>query len=235
MELSAERSSMEDCTTNEFGKKDIEQPEPFEFIPGTLFEEDSVEYYFQLFLKISEVAEKKAMLAGNTLLNKLTPDVARPTKDLDMAIDSLQRYEVVAEYLKAVGEQLLADGIISKFEIKEIEPARCGGIKCYNMAGETSIQLDVSEDTNMKSRTVQYCVNDAAFNENSLEAIICDKCSASLSSEGFRRAKDFYDLYIISKKGIKIDTKRVLDLMIAKVGADEVDTLLEISRLARLS
>lgn len=193
----------------------------------TLYDNDPIEYYFRLYQKINEIAGDTAMLVGNVLLNKVITKDARATKDLDMHIPRELDFGNIREYLELVRERLLDEDVISSYIVEDPEEFHSGGIKCYAGSNNTAtVSIDISMDDRMENRRHVYNINDVAFNGNSLEAIICDKCSASLSRKRFRGAKDFYDLYILHRSRVKWDIEKTLDIMISKVGYAEVRDLI---------
>lgn len=185
-----------------------------------------IDRYFELFLQLSEELNGDVYLKGNVLLNKLFPHVARSTLDMDMAIPYKMLYEDIQSILYKFCSQQVNDGNFDSFEIaEEISPTHSGGLKAYK-DGRVVFAIDVSLDINIYSRHIKYCLQGREFNGSSINAILCDKILATLSHKRFRRAKDFFDLYVLRQNNVEFDSKTVLDFMIQKVGIEEVHELI---------
>lgn len=169
------------------------------------------------------------MLVENVLLNKVIPKDARATKDLDMHIPRELDFGDIREYLELVGERLLDEDVISSYIVEDPEEFHSGGIKCYAGSNNTAtVSIDISMDDRIENRRHVYNINGVAFNGNSIEGIVSDKCLATLSRKRLRRAKDFYDLYIIAinKETMLWNAETVRSLMLDRLGQEEFDKLL---------
>lgn len=62
--------------------------------------------------------------------------------------------------------------------------------------------------------------------KNTIEKLIADKCIATLSERRFRRAKDFYELYVLINSGINYNLEEVVKCMRLQFDDDAITHLL---------
>ena len=186
-----------------------------------------VETYLELFLNISSRIKEEVSMAGNILLNQLFPSDARSTNDLDVCVTTKKIYEeVIKDILKDFGESILTIEPGGRYQIREVGDGNKGGLVVYAGSGERIYSVDIALETSVLIGVVEYEFSGVRAYGSSIERIICDKSLATLSKAKFRRVKDFYDIYIILKSKIKLEYSEICDLMIKRVGYEEVGRLL---------
>lgn len=192
-------------------------------------EEGIIDKYFTFYIDIMKEINGLVSLKGNVLLNKLFPDVARSTVDLDMSIVNKTLYDEIKPLLKLKGEMLTKCG--GRFEIKEdISDKTSGGMSVYDISNNNIFSIDISVENKLDSLITKYVSNNITFNGNSISKIVADKCLSTLSFKRFRRVKDFYDLYILVAKeeefALKLNYAEIKSIMIDKVGLEEFNALI---------
>ena len=171
---------------------------------------DRLEQYFRLLLELRENYDKTIVLKGNILLNKILPELARSTKDMDLDIVATEEeYKTyILPVLTAHVDKLVDSGEVDFYTVREVKHGSICGIKVYKYNEVEQPLLTFSVDINLISDTegiTLYRTYDYDFYGSSLEKILSDKLSAVLSSKRYRRMKDFYDIYIILKSDMKVD------------------------------
>lgn len=186
-----------------------------------------VERYMELFLEIAVKIRKDVFLKGNVLLNQICRNTARGTKDLDMSVISTELYDtVILPELIKFGDTLVSNGLAEFYQVKNIQPKMSGGIDVKDGQNHTLYSVDVSLSDIHPLGVVEYTFGGYVVYGSSIEKILADKCLSTLSRKRFRRIKDFYDIYIILDSEVGYDVSSVLELMISKVGREEVISLL---------
>lgn len=145
-------------------------------------------------LDIEEMAFK-----GGYVLSKVLPkNDVRGTRDIDFSILRKVYYSDVKDVMIAIGDDLIATGICSTYEIKDtVEPIMSGGVKYYMADGTKSIGIDVGlHDITWGIHKVFITGN--TVNAFTPELMLSDKISAMFTRKRFRRSKDIYDLYVIT-------------------------------------
>lgn len=194
--------------------------------------EKSSRYFFTLdeltdiYLYISTAVNGEVYLKGNVLLNNILGDIARGTVDIDLSIYDTELYEVVRDKLYELCSELIAAGIITEFKLSDTaSDGKSGGVKMYK-DGEYVSGVDVSiHSTSSRLGVCKYYFNSHEIEGSTIDRILCDKVLATLSPKRFRRAKDFYDIYIILSSGLEFNDRIIFDLMVDKVGIDKVREL----------
>lgn len=143
---------------------------------------------------------RKMAFKGGYVLNKIMPiPVSRDTMDIDFSISIIDYYKDVITVLNSVGENLVYDGIIQSYEIKEtIGPTSSGGIKLHR---DSSKVRDLGVDVGLHDinhGVVPMSILGVNVNRFSTERMLSDKISAIFSRRRFRRPKDLYDFYILT-------------------------------------
>ena len=111
------------------------------------------------------------------------------------------------------------------YTIRDITETHSGGITIKDSSNKVLFKVDVSLSSRSLSGAVLYNFSGEEAYGSSVEKILCDKCITTLSEKRYRRIKDFYDIYIIVSSRMEYDPLRVLDLMLEKVGVQEVISL----------
>lgn len=147
-------------------------------------------------IDLSSVAFK-----GGYILNKIIPDnKARATVDIDFSISRQEYYEVVRKCMNRIGSVLVDRGIIKSYIVKDsVQETMTGGIDLYRFGNqEKALGIDVGwHDIEYGLNTIN--VSGIDVNIFSIERMLADKISAMFSRKRFRRPKDLYDFYIITK------------------------------------
>lgn len=187
-----------------------------------------VDIYFDLYLKLQEEVGEDIILKGNILLNKILPDNARSTIDLDTSIINEKiYYECAVPVLEKFGEDCISEGLADTFEVREIKERRSGGID-LKLGGSKVLSVDISLQKIFSLYSFKkYLFDLREIKGASVEKIMADKCLSTLSKKRFRRAKDFYDLWIIKKSGLEYDYTIIKKLMIKTVGNEKYNKLLD--------
>ena len=184
------------------------------------------ELYLELFLEVSREVNMRAVLKGNILLNQILPDTARSTKDIDFDILSEEDYnEIVVPLLTKFGETAIATGTADSYDIREIQTNRSGGIVIYNR-GSSVYEADIALSPNGIFGATKYTFNGEYAYGSTIEKIMSDKTVTTLSKRRLRRAKDFYDLYIILTSSIVYDINKVYERILSQISYDQLEELL---------
>lgn len=187
-----------------------------------------IDKYFDLFLDISAEIHDDVFLKGNVLLNKILPNDARSTLDLDFSCirQSVYESEIVPKLVK-FGETAIMNGLASRYDIGEMKPGHSGGISIKDASNRKVYSVDVSLHDSAMLGIVEYEFSGIYVQGSSISKILADKCLSTLSNSRFRRMKDFYDIYIILKSGLEFNVEDVVKIMCDKAGVVCVKGLLD--------
>ena len=184
------------------------------------------ELYLEFFLEVSREVNMRAVLKGNILLNQILPDTARSTKDIDFDILSEDDYnEIVVPLLTKFGESAIATGTADSYEIREIQANRSGGIVVYNQ-GSSVYEADITLSPKGIFGATKYTFKGEYAYGSTIEKIMSDKTITTLSKRRLRRAKDFYDLYIILTSNIEYDIEKIHERILSQLDSNQLDELL---------
>lgn len=184
-----------------------------------------VDFYLDLFVDLCKVAGDAIYMKGNILLGSLLPDMARSTKDLDVAVLNIQLYNdcVVPALIEFVAGRFPN----AKYRIAEITSGHNGGIKVYDHSDHIVLfSVDVSVSPTELYGLQYYRIRGKDILGSSLERIAADKCLATLSKRRYRRVKDFYDLWVLCASRISFNYQVIYELMEMQVGQEELSELL---------
>lgn len=183
-----------------------------------LSQSEIVEFYLDTFIELNEGLANVMYLKGNILLNKIAPNHARTTNDLDFSVINLELYQdILIPRLNKFGETILCkDTNATSFTIKELTKTRSGGISIKNSNGDILYSIDISLGNFSIFDYKTYSFSGKYVQDYTINKIIADKCLSTLSRAKFRRIKDFYDLYVICTNNIEYDIIIVKQLMIDK-------------------
>lgn len=139
------------------------------------------------------------IIKGGYLMSQIL-DQARATRDIDCSTDTLETYnQKVKPVLNSIGERLVSENLAESFHVSDIVNNCSGGLKVFDN-GKRVVSIDVSlHPTTFGNNRYSFRVGENV-NGFSIERMLADKISATLSVQRFRRAKDFYDIFIIVKK-----------------------------------
>lgn len=123
----------------------------------------------------------------------------RYTQDVDASILSHSGYAMVRNALQSFGEQLVEEGVIARYEIKDdVVEGRSGGAKYYDSKDRVALSIDISLHGGTPLDTMVMDTSIAGqLRLTTIEQIVCDKLSVCFTRSRFRRAKDLYDLWLI--------------------------------------
>lgn len=154
--------------------------------------------YIIVFL-CSRLKSVRMAYKGGYVLMKIIPGKARYSHDIDFSIDNEEQYEIVKEVLFELGNSLVEQNIIDSFDVKDtITPTSSGGIKLHR-ADEKKVDLGIDigwHDISFGIQSWSILGNDVE--RFTVERMLSDKLSAIYSKKRFRRAKDLYDVFIIT-------------------------------------
>ncbi len=186
-------------------------------------QDDVIDFYLDTFIELSENLREEFYLKGNILLNKIYPEMARTTNDLDFSIINKELYlQVLVPRLEKFGDKLIENSIeVDSFIIKEISDTKSGGIMIKDYNDKTVYSIDVSLTKKTMYGFSEYKFSDIKLKASSIEKIIADKSITTLSKKRYRRIKDFYDLYIIMLNHSNYDLIKVKKLIIDSIGEEE--------------
>lgn len=136
---------------------------------------------------------------GGYMLNKMIPEMSRQTHDVDFSIQNSELYSDLIKTMQHVGDKFVSDGLISSYTIKpKVQQRMSGGMTMYNSQGDIVLGIDIGwHDLLFGTTDIKLHGLDAKV--FTVERMLSDKLNASLSRKRFRRVKDFYDIYIISR------------------------------------
>lgn len=162
----------------------------------------------------------KLVFQGGYVLNKIiTDDTPRGTIDVDVSIDDVKYYSEVLKVLKDIGENLKSDGIILKYElILDASVEHSGGIKLYRDGNNPALGVDVGI-REFSSGIVPFRFSGISTNRFSVYRMLSDKMRALYTDVCVRRAKDLYDVYIITNC-FDIDSSKLLSQISDDGGID---------------
>lgn len=179
-----------------------------------------IDIYLDLFIELTKDITSETYMKGNVLLNKLLPDTARGTVDLDMGVLNEGVYnKVIRPKLETFAQSCVGDG---SYVVRDIADRKSGGVTIKDSKGLVVYSIDISLETNVCNVSVEYSFKEGVLRGSTVEKIVCDKCLSTLSGKRFRRTKDFYDLFILVNSNTTIDIDQVYTLMVDKVGEDAV-------------
>lgn len=120
----------------------------------------------------------------------------RYTQDVDMSILDISAYERVKEVLSAYGEQLLTEGAIGRYSIKDSASERhSGGAKYYSPDGSILFSIDIGFHEKPLETVAVDVDNIGHITITTVEQMLCDKLSAMFSDRRQRRVKDLFDAW----------------------------------------
>lgn len=159
---------------------------------------------------------------GGYMLTKLMPECARQTTDIDFSIQSSELYQELISAMRAIGDKFVADGVISRYVIKDvIERRMSGGMDMYAADGSKVLGIDVGWH-DVTFGTAKTSIDIGEVTAFTVERMLADKITAILSRKRFRRPKDLYDFYCLVST-FSFDTDLVNDFILKRtegVGAD---------------
>lgn len=166
--------------------------------------------YIIVFL-CSRIKSINVAFKGGYVLMKTLPGKARYSHDIDFSISSGEQYEIVKEVLNQLGNDLVCKNIISRFEIKDtITPTSSGGIKLIrDYQSKSDLGIDIGWH-DLSYGVQSWSIFGNNLNKFTVERMLADKLSAIYSRKRFRRAKDLYDVYIITNS-CNVNTDSLLE------------------------
>lgn len=185
-----------------------------------------LDLYLDAFLELSMDIRDQCILKGNVLLNKLAPDLARATKDLDMSVANLELYEQCIKPRLIIWAQRMVDAkLASSFVLKDASTQASGGVSLYSQDKSLAFSIDISIYKASRYGALKYTFSGNDIWASSPEKILCDKLLATLSNRRIRRLKDFYDLYVLKYMNTSYDFSKVKELALEKYSLIELQRL----------
>ena len=170
---------------------------------------EKYEYFDYIVLELAREFGNKLAFKGGYMLTKLIAESARSTVDVDFSIITDEIYEEIKVRLSAICDKFISDGIIDSYEIKqEIFPRRSGGVVMYK-DGVNVMGVDVGWH-DLTYGVTTYNIDGHDIQGFTVDRMISDKITAILSRKRFRRAKDLYDVYVISSS-FNVDMASVME------------------------
>lgn len=160
--------------------------------------EKQLDYMFETLVR--EFGDDLTFKGGYMLTKLLNNGFARRTEDIDFSILTDEIYDNIKIKLEEIGEFFTRKGIVSKYVVKpQVERTMSGGIKFYDSNGSNILGVDVGwHDTSYG--VTHYKIDNIECKGFRTERMVGDKLLSILSRKRLRRAKDLYDLYIISEE-----------------------------------
>ena len=136
---------------------------------------------------------------GGYMLSQIMAMESRMTHDVDFSIADKENYDQVKHILNQIGERFTEMGLVQRYMVKEdISPTRSGGMDMYDSAGVKILGVDVGLHS-LSYGVTSYEFKIGTIEGFTIERMVADKLLAILSRKRFRRTKDLYDLYILTK------------------------------------
>lgn len=149
---------------------------------------------------VTAFGDDLAFKGGYMLTKILNSGTARMTEDIDFSILTDEIYDNIKNKLQEIGDFFVNKGLVSRYEIKpKIEMTMSGGIKFYNAVGKNILGVDVGWH-DITYGVTHYTIDNVSCKGFKPERMVGDKLLSILSRKRFRRAKDLYDLFIISEE-----------------------------------
>lgn len=190
--------------------------------------QDILDRYLDAFLELSLDIREQCLLKGNVLLNKLAPEYARATMDLDMSVATLELYNsFIKPRLVIWAQRMLDSNLAVSYRVKDASLTTSGGVSLYKSDGSVAFSIDISLYKASSYGAVKYSFSGEEVWGSSIEKIMCDKLLATLSPRRFRRIKDFYDLYVLKMIGQPCDFVKVVQLTLEKQPIEELQKLMD--------
>lgn len=120
----------------------------------------------------------------------------RYTQDVDLTLVYIDSYEDIKKILASFGEDLVAEGVVSKYLIKDAASERnSGGAKYYALDGSILFSIDIGYHEDALSTNVLTVSDFGEICVTTVEQMLCDKVAALYSDRKFRRVKDLFDAW----------------------------------------
>lgn len=163
---------------------------------GTLYKGmQQIELLDYMFTVLSKQLNDKIAYKGNYILNSLFPDSARLTRDIDLDIFRNEDQETVVVVLQAIGDELLAAGVIDHIEMKGcINGLRSGGCS-YIIGGEGKNKVKVGVDIGWvpdNQQVIKRVIKGIEVNGFDIHCHMADKIATQVRNERTRRTKDLF-------------------------------------------
>lgn len=193
-----------------------------------------LDVYIDLFLNMASKVNNEIILKGNVLLNKLLPDTARGTVDMDLSVLNTSVYDdIIVPEFKKFGDSLVYIGKAESYNIHPIKVRSSGGIDAFDKDNNILFAVDVRLMSTSVYGYLKYNFGGIYAYGSSIEKILCDKCLSTLSKRKFKRIKDFYDIFIILDSDVEYDIEIVYKLMLELIPKEELNHLLSNLKFAQ--
>lgn len=192
-----------------------------ELIDNTELNKTSIiDDYWDLFLEVSKGIKDNCFRQGYAFMKQIFHE------DLSRSFTiykELYHDSIYPEFQK-FGEQVISRESNWRYEIKELSDELFGGISVINNTNDLIYGIDVQLSCAALMGKVEYKFKGIYAYGESVDKILCDKIISTLSSQRFKRIKDFYDIYII-ESNLVYDKENVQRLIVEKVDMEELKSL----------
>lgn len=179
-----------------------------------------IDDYWDLFLEVSKGIKDNCIGQGYILMKQIFhEDFSR-----SFTIYKELYYDSIYPEFKKVGKLVISKESNWRYEIKEISDELVGGISIINDTNALIYGLDVKLSYAALLGKVEYKFKGTYASGESVDKILCDKIISTLSSQRFKRIKDFYDIYMI-ESNLMYDKENVLRLILDQIEMKELKSL----------
>lgn len=162
--------------------RDMESSEPERPSPDMLSEESILDY---IVVELCEEVDRELFaLKGGYVMSRLTP-YARHTRDVDLSALSEEARSHILTVLEKIGRGLEKRGV------------RKLSVQSNNMTFALPNGITLGVDVSVQGLEYGIEVHDGRYRRFTIERMLGDKISASLTPKRFRRVKDLYDIDVI--------------------------------------
>lgn len=179
-----------------------------------------IDGYWDLFLEVSKGIKDNCIRQGYLLMKQIFhEDLSR-----SFTIYKELYYDSIYPEFQKFGEQVISRESNWRYEIKELSDELFGGISIINDANALVYEIEIELNYAALLGKVKYKFKGTYAYGESVDKILCDKIIFTLSSQRFKRIKDFYDIYMI-ESNLVYDKENVLRLILDQIEMKELKSL----------
>lgn len=179
-----------------------------------------IDDYWDLFSEVSKGIKDNCIRQGYLLMKQIFhEDLSR-----SFTIYKELYHESIYPQLQKFGEQVISKESNWRYEIKELSDELFGGISVINDTNALVYEIEIELKYAALLGKVEYKFKGTYAYGESADKILCDKIISTLSSQRFKRIKDFYDIYMI-ESNLVYDKENVLRCILEKVDMEELKSL----------
>ena len=192
-----------------------------ELIANTELNKTSIiDDYWDLFIEVSKGIKDNCVRQGYLLMKQIFhEDLSR-----SFTIYKELYYDSIYPEFQKFGEQVISKESNWRYEIKELSDELFGGISIINDTNALIYEIEIELNYAALLGKVKYKFKGTYAYGESVDKILCDKIISTLSSQRFRRIKDFYDIYMI-ESNLVYDKETVLRLILDQIEMKELKSL----------